>query len=579
MKVLRILTAIAALNVASQASAIQILGDDPVNGTYSAARHDRYYVGPDKDFIGAPLNLSGVSHAEHTYGAFGTWATMISDTYFISANHLHPSANPSNPGRVTFHREDDPVSNYWQADVAAGFQVGNSDLWIGQLASAPPTWVRRYPLLRRPENYNYLRIDAVNSEIYVIGKAHSPNPSASAPDPLNGVPNTLRVGRNSFEFLDNDVSVQGSIADMAVFAWDDGSFMLDEAMVAGGDSGAPSFTLLPSVGSALVGMHSGVYGVDGADTNISFYVDAITAAVPENISVVSDLRADFNADFKVDGLDLAVLSANWNQGPGKRYEDGDSNLDGYVNGIDLADLTSSYNSTLFASADFSRDFSIALDDLETIASNWTSTVAAGVDGDANGDQVVNELDLYKFNELFPFHNATYPSTPYPGYVTGDFDASGTITAIDQGILAQHFNQVVAPGTLGDIDFSGYVDSIDLSLFVALPKPNLPPIDMNQDNQVDVLDLIQVFQNWQMAHSGSEFGDFDDSGFVDSEDLEVLFRYYGWGVDNASEIASPPVPEPTSSALFGIALTCYFLRGWRQFLNQCRAAREAGSTGS
>jgi len=53
-------------------------------------------------------------------------------------------------------------------------------------------------------------------------------------------------------------------------------------------------------------------------------------------------RGDFNRDFAVNGLDLAVLAANFN-GSGKNWDTGDSDDTGTVNGLDLANLAAKFN--------------------------------------------------------------------------------------------------------------------------------------------------------------------------------------------------------------------------------------------
>jgi hypothetical protein len=46
----------------------------------------------------------------------------------------------------------------------------------------------------------------------------------------------------------------------------------------------------------------------------------------------------------VNGLDLAILAANFNQ-TNRTWDQGDSNDDGAVNGLDLANLAANFNQT------------------------------------------------------------------------------------------------------------------------------------------------------------------------------------------------------------------------------------------
>jgi hypothetical protein len=54
--------------------------------------------------------------------------------------------------------------------------------------------------------------------------------------------------------------------------------------------------------------------------------------------------ADSNRDFAVNGLDLAILAANFN-GTNRTWDQADSNDDGNVNGLDLALLAANFNGT------------------------------------------------------------------------------------------------------------------------------------------------------------------------------------------------------------------------------------------
>jgi len=70
--------------------------------------------------------------------------------------------------------------------------------------------------------------------------------------------------------------------------------------------------------------------------------DSVIGLVPENPAGAGLRRGDFNRDFAVNGLDLAILAANFN-GSGKTWDQGDSSDDGNVNGLDLANLAANFN--------------------------------------------------------------------------------------------------------------------------------------------------------------------------------------------------------------------------------------------
>lgn len=69
-----------------------------LNGT--PQRNNRYYIGADKSFLGQPYNWSGVSDGSATM-----WATMISPSYFLSAQHIY-----TNQTSVTFYEGNDSTN-------------------------------------------------------------------------------------------------------------------------------------------------------------------------------------------------------------------------------------------------------------------------------------------------------------------------------------------------------------------------------------------------------------------------------------------------------------------------------------
>ena len=77
---------------------------------YDPARHDRFYEGADRVFLGEIYNWSGVGVVRED-GEIEAWATMVAAQYFLSAHHRHPE-----PGDVlTFWEGNDPAGaiTYW----------------------------------------------------------------------------------------------------------------------------------------------------------------------------------------------------------------------------------------------------------------------------------------------------------------------------------------------------------------------------------------------------------------------------------------------------------------------------------
>ncbi|MGD0390300.1 MAG: autotransporter-associated beta strand repeat-containing protein [Tepidisphaeraceae bacterium] len=90
--------------------------------------------------------------------------------------------------------------------------------------------------------------------------------------------------------------------------------------------------------SAPLTMNGLRYGLGYADG-----ADGVVANLSSGqIEVAYTLLGDVNLDGVVNGEDLAILAANYNQ-PVTGWDQGDFNYDGFVNGPDLADLVVNYN--------------------------------------------------------------------------------------------------------------------------------------------------------------------------------------------------------------------------------------------
>src|SRR5271163_2930070 len=71
---------------ASSAWGQMYIAGDGWPGNTDPQQYARFYSGSDKAFIGQAYNWSGVGSDGYS------WATMISPTFFISANHDHPGS-------------------------------------------------------------------------------------------------------------------------------------------------------------------------------------------------------------------------------------------------------------------------------------------------------------------------------------------------------------------------------------------------------------------------------------------------------------------------------------------------------
>ena len=238
---------------------------------YQSLRHDRFYTGNDKAFAGNPYDFSGV-------GFTGTyWATLISDSYFISATHFHAAINDS----VTFWETNNQGGPSHTYTVAGGQQIAGSDLWVGWLNTAVDPSVARYSILDLPTYPQYLGLT-----LYNYGLTH-------------------RVGRNVSDLLSSE-TIGPSTGDVMWYDYnniDTPSVGGDETFIQGGDSGAPSFTVYNGKLTAL-GVHWAI--TDNVPlTNEGEY--SLDTFVPSYIAGLNQVLADKNQSVSVVPEPSAVM--------------------------------------------------------------------------------------------------------------------------------------------------------------------------------------------------------------------------------------------------------------------------------
>ena len=238
---------------------------DMIVRNYQPLRHDRFYSGLDKAFVGDPYNFSGVGFDSAT----STWATLISDCYFISATHFHPGTGEA----VTFRETNslsDPSHTY---TVAGGQQINGTDLWVGWLNSAVDPSIARYSVLDLPTTANY-----VGLELYNYGL-------------------TNRVGRNVSDFFASQ-TVGPSTGDTMFYDYDNldvPSVGGDETFIQVGDSGAPSFTVFGGKLTAL-GVHWAITDIFPGTNEGEYSLDTF---VPSYIADLNVVLADKNQSVSV----------------------------------------------------------------------------------------------------------------------------------------------------------------------------------------------------------------------------------------------------------------------------------------
>ena len=224
--------------------------------SFQALRHERFYVGGDKAFVGDPYDFSGVGNSG------GAWATLISDCYFISATHLHPGISAN----ITFWETNDFSGASHSYTVVGGQQIGNTDLWVGWFGSAVDASLERYPILDAPLASDFFGLTQFN-----YGVNH-------------------RVGRNVTEDF-GSITVGPSTGFVFAADYDNNdspSVGGDETFLQGGDSGAPTFNVVDGR-LALIGIHWAISDdFPGTDEGEQFVDSAVPAYITEVNAVLDD---------------------------------------------------------------------------------------------------------------------------------------------------------------------------------------------------------------------------------------------------------------------------------------------------
>jgi hypothetical protein len=237
----------------------------------ASPRNDRFLDSPS--FIGQPYDWSGVG-----FSSGGSWATMISPSYFVSATHDHPT-----PGQtVTFHLDNNPngpTATYTVSSVGyqtnssqiPGATYSGSDVWLGKLTAPVSSNIAKYPVEKLASNSAY-----VGQTIWTYGYSNRIGKNnIDSISPLNGVYTPESTQVMYFDY--NATGGQGP----------------DECYLEGGDSGGPAFAVvngsLALLGTGFVnavdlgltggsGYNSGIYdGAPSGDAFVPFYTDQLAA--------------------------------------------------------------------------------------------------------------------------------------------------------------------------------------------------------------------------------------------------------------------------------------------------------------
>lgn len=252
------------VSVRPAAAALTVNGYTPA----TAGMYDRF--NSDPSFIGGAFDWSGVGR---TVG--GRWGVLISPSFVLSAAHYPPAPNDI----IRFHTDNDPLgtvvsssigpmgSSYTITDTSIG--VG-SDLLLTHL-STPVLGIATYAIGNPAKSL-------VGEDLFVWGQS----------DKLDQTLN-MRLGRNEVTEVATAFSDPKLAGTGDVFAYDyntTSGLGADEAKVASGDSGGPSFVVGADGQLALVGIHWFNYDPDpkipgslggSGDTLVTSLIDELNA--------------------------------------------------------------------------------------------------------------------------------------------------------------------------------------------------------------------------------------------------------------------------------------------------------------
>jgi hypothetical protein len=206
---------------------------------------------------------------------------MISPTYFVSANHDHPT-----PGQtVTFYTGNSFGSTSYTYTVSSvyyqtQYDGQGSDLYLGELTTPVAASVAKYAVLDLPSDSNY-----DNLKIWTYGYAND-GPGRVG---LNNISQITDLGP------DSDPSINGyGLTRVMYYPYyaNGGQQGTNESYLEGGDSGGPSFTVVNG-SLVLLGTHfvddGPVYdGALSGDSFIPFYISQLDANMTggEQVSIV-----------------------------------------------------------------------------------------------------------------------------------------------------------------------------------------------------------------------------------------------------------------------------------------------------
>ncbi len=228
-----------------------------------ANRHERF--ANHADFIGNPHDWSGV-------GRNNQFATLVSESFFVSSRHRAPAVGTT----ITFYHSNNSAGSSDARTVAETWRIGDSDLLLGRLDQAVTSAVKTYPIAKVELN------NISGRAVHVFG--------GGTTGPAN---DGQQLGSNEIQLGVQDYSNPDLAGSSDIFAFDlNPAAGPDEATVAGGDSGAPTFLQAPE-GPLLIGVHWFTYTDDQGTRGTG------DTFLPSHVSAMNTIMSDFGEQIDV----------------------------------------------------------------------------------------------------------------------------------------------------------------------------------------------------------------------------------------------------------------------------------------
>lgn len=247
---------------------------------FTDATNDRFTN--SSSFVGAGFDLTGIGNG-------AGWSTLISNNVIITANHSRAT------GISSFYESNDPNPPSINRSVGPGQRIGTTDLYLAVLDSPLPPSIKFYDFATEAISAPPFDPDT-NPGFSAAGSFQNENAF------LFGVSPTVRtnaredqaVGRNRISGYLEDLPfttgpLAGTESDFLILLNDapsDPDFVQHEALLQGGDSGAPFFVEVNGE-LQLLGINS-FNGATGDGTQLSGisyignYADEINAFISAN---------------------------------------------------------------------------------------------------------------------------------------------------------------------------------------------------------------------------------------------------------------------------------------------------------